>query len=134
MGIFSEHPEADPKIVVEGIEVVFDRGQEAWHFTYRGTAFFHFESTLLFPTRPGLDLILETIESLAPEMRSRIETGVRELTGKELPGAGSYIVDLEGFSKDRIFCVSWSDDSAWGDLGVDFEIKDRVIIDECWGD
>ena len=134
MGLFSKTPKSNPKIIVEGIEIEFHRDLEWWGFTYRRTEFSSFELSLTLPTKAELDAILKTVESLKPEMRSRLQKGLREWADSKLDDGESYTVDVKDFATGRTFEVSWSGGASWGDLGVDFTIKDHAIIDEAWGD
>jgi hypothetical protein len=135
MGIFSKTPKPNPKITIEGIEIAFHQEYAGWAFTYRGTDFLSFKPTLTLPTKLELDFILDTLESLKPEIRTRLQKGLSEWgDGSKLEDGESYSVNVQEFSTDKSFTVSWSDGASWGDLGVDITIKDHAIIDESWGD
>lgn len=135
MGIFSKTPKPHPKISFEGIEFTFHRDHEWWEFTYRGREFCSFTPTLSLPTKAELDSIVSTVGALMPEMRKRLAKGLAEWgDGCKLDDGESYSISVEEFAADRSFSVSWSDGASWGDLGVDFAIKDHVITDESWVD
>ena len=134
MGIFSKTPKPNPKITVEGVEITFHQEYGGWAFTYRGAEFSSFESALTLPTKVELDAILGTLESLKPEMRTRLQKGLSEWADSKLDDGESYSVNIQDFATDKTFTVSWSDGASWGDLGVDFTIKDHAISDESWGD
>lgn len=134
MGIFSRTPKPNPTITVEGVEIIFHLKYTAWAFTYQGTEFMSFESALTLPTKKELDTILEILESLQPEMRTRLQKGLSEWGDSRLDDGESYSVNVQDFASDRTFTVSWSNGASWGDLGVDFTIKDHAITDESWGD
>src|ERR1043166_3068578 len=134
MGLFSKTPRPNPKITVEGIEIAFHRDNEWWEFAYRGTEFCSFEPTLTLPSKTDLDSILDTLESLKPEMKTRLQKGLKEWGDSKLDEGESYLVNLQDFAKDKTFTVSWSGGASWGDMGIDFAIKDHAIIDESWGD
>ncbi len=134
MGIFSRTPKPNPTITVEGVEIIFHLKYTGWAFTYQGTEFMSFESALTLPAKKELDTILETLESLKPEMRTRLQKGLSEWGDSRLDDGESYSVNVQGFASDRTFTVSWSNGASWGDLGVDFTIKDHAITDESWGD
>ena len=134
MGLFSKSPKLNPKLTVEGIEIEFHRDHEWWGFTYRGTEFCSFESALTLPNKAELDSILDTLESLRPEMRTRLQKGLTEWGDSKLDEGESCSVNVQDFARDKTFTVSWSDGASWGDLGVDFTIKDHAISDESWGD
>jgi hypothetical protein len=130
MGLFSKTPKSKPKLIVEGIEVEFyqQTGHDIWEFTYRGTDFCAFEPVLKLPTPMELDAILNTVDLLKPEMRSRLKQDLTVDDGE------SYVVNVQDFATEGSFVVSWSDGASWGDMGVDFTIKDGAIQSEDWGD
>lgn len=134
MGLFSKSPKPNPKITIEGIEVEFHRDSEWWGFTYRGTEFTAFEPVLMMPSKAELDSILSTVEALMPELRARLKKGLTEWCDSKLDNGETYSIDVKDFVRERTFSISWSDGALWGDIGVDFTIKDNAIIDESWGD
>jgi len=134
MGLFSKTPKPNPTITVEGMEITFQREHEWWEFTYRGTEFCSFEPALKLPTKSELDAILDSLEALKPEMRSRLQKELREWGDAKLDDGETYSVDVQDYAAERTFTVSWSGGASWADLGVDFMIKDGAIIDESWGD
>ena len=135
MGLFSKTPKSNPKITVEGIDITFHQEYGGWTFTYRGAEFASFESALSLPTKAELDSILNTVESLKPELRKRLQKGLSEWgNGCKLHDGESYSINVQSFAADKSFTVSWSNGASWGDLGVDFTIKDHAITDELWGD
>ena len=134
MGLFSKTPKPNPMIAFEGIEFLFHRDHELWEFTYRGTRFSSFAPVLILPTKAQLDSILSTLESLMPELRTRLQNGLKEWSDSTLDDGETQRVDVKDFVSDGIFFVSWSDGASWGDLGVEFTIKESSIIDESWGD
>jgi hypothetical protein len=136
MGLFSRAAKPNPKIIVDGIDIEFYRDQEWWGFTYRGIKFASFELSLMLPTKVELAGILATVDSLKAEMRSRLKKGLSEWGDGDvkLDDGESCLVDLAKFVSEKTFIASWSGGRSWGDVGVDFTIKDQVIIDEAWGD
>ena len=133
MGLFSKAPKPNPKITIEGVEITFHQEYGGWAFTYRGAEFSSYAFALSLPKKAELDFILETLESLKPEMRTRLQKGLSDW-GSKLDDGESYSINVQDFARDKTFIVSWSDGASWGDLGADFTIKDRAIIDESWGD
>ncbi len=134
MGLFSKTPKPDPKITVEGIQFTFHQEYGGWEFSYRGTEFTSFEPTLTLPSKAELDSILDMIESLKPEMRTRLQRGLIEWGDSKLDDGESHSVNVQDFATDKSFTVSWSDGTSWGDLGIDFTIRGHAIVDESWGD
>ena len=130
MRLFSKAPKSNPKIIVEGIEIVFCRqtGHDIWEFKYRGAGFFSPKPVFAFPTKAELDAIIDALDSLKPEMRSRLKKSLK------LDDGESYMVDVQEFAIERSFEVSWSGGASWGDVGVDFTIKNGAILYENWGD
>jgi len=134
MGLFSKTPKPDPKITVEGIEILFHREHEWWEFKYRGVDFISYDIALAMPTKAELDTILADLDSLKPEMRSRLKKGLVGWSDSKLDDGESFMVDVKDFVASKTFSVSWSGGASWGDMGADFTIKNHEIIDEAWGD
>ncbi|WP_254509634.1 hypothetical protein [Anatilimnocola floriformis] len=134
MWLFSQTPKLNPKITFEGIEFTFHREDEWWEFTYRGTAFSSFEPVLIMPMKTQLDSILSTLETLMPELRTKLRSGLSEWSDATLDSGETYSIDVKDFANDGAFSVSWSNCASWGDIGVEYTIKDHAIIDESWSD
>ena len=134
MGLFSKTPKLNPKITFEGIEVSFHREHEWWEFKYRGVEFISYGVALMMPTKAELDVVLEDLESLKPEIRSRLEKGLAEWADSKLDEGETFTVDVNDFVASKTFSVSWSGGASWGDMGADFVIKNHEVIDEAWGD
>lgn len=136
MGLFSKRPPKPiPKIVVNGLEIFCGGDGDGWDFTYRGVDFVCFDPVLMLPSEEELDRMLKTLEDLAPEMRQRIIERFSDSPIRDSATDGvSRMVDLAGFGKEGTISVSWSGGDGWGDLGVEFVIKDGTIIEEHWGD
>ena len=136
MGLFSKASKPNPKLIVEGIEIEFHPDYRGWKFVYRETEFSSYELAFSLPSKQELDAILDMLESLKPEMKSRLEKGLSKWSdpASTLGEGESYLVDVEEFVGKGTFIVSWSGGESWGDLGVDFTISDHAIIDEAWGD
>jgi hypothetical protein len=134
MGLFSKSPKSNPKIIWDEIACEFHRDHDWWEFDYRGANFRSFESTLILPTKAELDAIVSTIATLMPAMQERMKNGLKEWGDAKTDGNEQFSVDVKNFSKEGTFSVSWSGGEVWGDLGVDFTIKNNIIVDESWGD
>jgi len=134
MRLFSKTPKPNPKIVVEGIEITFEREHEWWEFKYRGVDFIAYDLSLAMPSQGELDAILADSESLKPEMRSRLKQHFDEWSDAKLDDGETFMVDVTEVVATKTFGVTWSGGASWGDLGADFMIKNHVIIDEAWGD
>jgi hypothetical protein len=134
MGLFSKTPKPNPKVIIEGLEVEFRPDYGGWQFQYQGTEFLSFQPALTMPTKAQLDSMLETVESLKPDLRARLQKGLKEWGDSKLDDGESYSINVKDFAIDRSFTLSWSGGKSWGDLGADFTIKDHAIVDESWGD
>lgn len=135
MGLFSKKPKAIPKINVEGIAVFYDPNHESWEFHYRETDFVVYQPQFTFPPKEELDNIINDVVELTPEMIERITSWWRENGTKANTGQGlSYMIELGKFSEEKTIHIMWSGDDSWGDMGVEYTIKDRRVIDESWGD
>lgn len=137
MGLFSRTPKANPKITAQGIEIEFCRSLEVWRFSYRGIDFLSCETSLVLPSIAELDTLLATVEALMPEMKSRLRKGLAEWLDTKPDQGESFLVDIGNYATEGSIRVAWSNETesgGWGDMGADFKIKDRAIIDESWGD
>jgi hypothetical protein len=133
MGLFSKTPKLNPKIIVEGIEISFQHEPTSWTFKYREVDFISYDLSLVMPAKSALDTILADLESLKPEIHSRLQKGL-DAHGAKLGEGEEFLVDVQEFAADRTFTVSWFGGESWGDMGADFTIKNREIVDEAWGD
>jgi len=134
MGLFSKAPKVTPKITVDGIDIAFHPDHKWWEFTYRDHEFITFQSHLHMPSRGELDSILFDVAALKPEMTERLAKGWKEWGDVKMYDGESYNINLESFGSEGSFEVSWSGGASWGDMGIDFRIKDHKIVDESWGD
>ena len=134
MGLFTKRQKPNPGIAAQGLEIEYDSDHECWKFQYRGMDFVCFGTFLRLPTKEQLDALLETAESLKPEMRARLEKELKGYGNLKLDDGESCLVNVEEFAATGVFIVSWSDGASWGDMAADFTIKDGAIIDEAWGD
>jgi hypothetical protein len=71
---------------------------------------------------------------LMPEMQERLKNGLEKWGSAKPDGKETYLVDIKDFAKEGTFSVCWSGGEVWGDMGVDFVIKDNKIFKEFWGD
>ncbi len=134
MGLCSRKPKANPKITVDGIEIAYHSDHEWWEFDYRGLKFCAYETSLILPAKHELDWVVESVESLKPELRKRLVKGLAEWSDAKVDDGESCSVNLGDFTAGNSFSIGWSDGVSWGDLGVEFAIKNGQIVDESWGD
>ncbi|MEO0793596.1 MAG: hypothetical protein AAFX93_00455 [Verrucomicrobiota bacterium] len=134
MGLFTKKPKLTPTITIEGIKVSYDTDQNWWEFTYREQEFISFSPQLDMPSLDDLNAILSSVATLAPEMLERLEKGWKEWEEVKMDDGESFSINIEDFSREASFEVSWSGGASWGDMGVDFTIKHEKIVDESWGD
>jgi hypothetical protein len=134
MGLFTRKPKPTPKITIEGIEVSYDTDQNWWEFTYREQEFISFSPQLNMPSLEELNAILSSVATLTPEMLERLEKGWKEWEKVKMDDGESFSINIEDFSREGSFDASWSGGASWGDMGIDFTIKNQKIVDETWGD
>lgn len=135
MGLFSKTPKPNPRILVEGLEIEYNREHDCWGFAFRKTTFCSFGRSLTLPTKSELDAVIHTLELLKPEIQSRLKSGLAKWSEcSKLDDGESCLVDIKDLADHKTYRVSWSGGTSWGDLGVDFTIKDSAIFDEEWGD
>lgn len=132
MGFFSKKPKPYPTIHIGEIRVNYDPESISWDFQYNGIEFISYRAEFHMPTPSQLDSMITDIESLRGEMISRIE---KNEFGKYRVNSGErFLVNLDYFNDEGTCIVSWSNDEYWGDMAVDFDIKDHIIVEENWGD
>lgn len=134
MGLFKKTPKVSPKITVDGIEISFDPQSQFWGFTYREHEFVTCGSHLHMPSRERLDGILSDVAVLSTEMCDRLANGWKDWGDVKMNDGESYEINLESFGSEVSFCVTWSGGATWGDMWIDFNVKDRKIVDESWND
>src|SRR5690242_3909188 len=83
---------------------------------------------LSFPRRHRFQSILADTENLQPEMIQRLSIEVKANDGE------TFLINLTDLHAPDSFEVSWSSGKSWGDVGVDFTIRNHAITDESWGD
>ena len=116
MGLFSKTPKSNPKIFTQGIEVEFHQDDEWWSFTYRGTNYSSSGRSLTLPSLVEQDSMLNALESLKPELKSRLEKGLCEWSDARPDDGETYSVDVKEFATEKTFTVSWSGGASWGDI------------------
>lgn len=134
MGLFSSKPKAKPTITASGLQIEYDTGNECWQFRHQSTEFIAFGPSFVLPSDERLSAILGDIRALLPEMEARIEKEFSETPEVKTKDGETYMVDLSGGDAPDVYVVSWSGGASWGDLAVDFTIKNHGIINEAWGD
>ena len=134
MGLFSKKANQHPSIETQGLRIVYHLDHEWWEFGLQDTNFISHGSTFSCPTQAQLALILSDIAKLRPEMIQRLAKGWNGWKGVRMNDGEEYSVNLTDFHSDGGFEVSWSGGATWGDMGINFKIKDHAITDELWGD
>jgi hypothetical protein len=128
MGLFSKKSKANPAVEIDGIKIEYDLANEFWQFSHKGQDFVAYSATFVIPSQARLSSILTDIEKLKPEMIQRFSKEVRANDGE------IFLVNLTDLQAQDSFEVSWSGGKSWGDMGVDFTIRNHAITDEAWGD
>lgn len=135
MGLFSKKPQPIPRITIEGLPVFYHPDSPGWDFRYRDTDFVTYQPHFVMPSQPELDEILADLTALTPEMRTRIaRQWAHSKPPVNLDEDVSYQINLDQFHEAQAFSVLWSGGDTWGDMGVEFIIKARQIVEEFWGD
>ena len=134
MNPFKRKKKPTPSITVDGLDVQYLTNAELWQFEFQGVPFMSAGASLQLPSRQQLEAILAEVESLKPEMIKRITKGFAECPEIKMDDGEGFLIELEQFHIDGSYIVTWSDGKTWGDMGVDFTIKNACILDEAWGD
>ena len=104
-------------------------------FVYREKEFYCFDAELTLPSQPQINSLLAGLAALDNDMKPRIKNGLKQWTGgaAKFDDGEKYIIDVTGFAQGSIV-AKWSGGKSWGDMGVDFSIKNGSIVEEDWGD
>lgn len=134
MGLFRKTPKPDPSIQIGESRIRYSVKHEHWAFTYKNKEFCAYASSFVWPGAGRLDQIIEDFERLQSQMMERIRSG-KEIGGGLPMGVGeSVLITLHSLETEGTFEVGWSGGEKWGDMGIDFVVKDGTIIEEFWGD
>jgi len=128
MGLFSKRSKANPAVEIDGIKIEYDLANEYWQFSHKGADFVAYSATFIIPSEALLSSILAATENLQPEMIQRLSKEVKADDGE------TFLINLTDLHAQDSFEVSWSSGKSWGDVGVDFTIRNHAITDESWGD
>lgn len=134
MGIFSKKNKAKPVVETQGLRIEYDPENEIWQFTHKGADFVAYGATIVVPSLEHLATIQADIDRLRPEMTRRLAEGWKDSKDVKTNEGETYLVNLTDLHSLGSFEVSWSEGESWGDMGIDFTIKNHEITDESWGD
>jgi hypothetical protein len=134
MALFSKKPKVKPTIETQGLRIEFDSENGIWQFNDEGFDFVIYGSRCAMPSPEQLREIEADINRLRPEMIRRLEEGLRDCEGAKMNDGETFLVNVTDLQSQGAFEVCWSGGQSWGDMGIDFMIKNRGISDESWGD
>ena len=134
MALFSKKPKIKPTVETQGLRIEFDSESEIWQFSDKGMDFVVYGSTCAAPSPEQLMEIQADVTRLRPDMTRRLGEGLRNCEGAKMNDGESILVNITDFQSQGAFEVCWSGGESWGDMGVDFTIKNHEITDESWGD
>jgi hypothetical protein len=134
MGLFSKKITEKPTVESQGLHIEYDPDTEIWQFSDKGTAFVAFGRACAVPSLSQIADIHADVDRLTLEMARKLEKGVKECQGVKMNDGETFLVNITDLRSKGSFEVSWSGGQSWGDMGIDFTIKDHKIIDESWGD
>lgn len=135
MGLFSRKPKPHPVITVDDHRIEYDVSHECWEFVHGEFDFRCHGAEFQLPPVERLNAILADVEYLMPEMRRRVTA-----YWERIPEVGSdttltnLSVDLSELASKGSFIVLCHGPDEWGDMVVEFTIKDGTIIEEEWSD
>ena len=134
MGLFSKKRKVNPVIETQGLRIQYDPQSEIWEFKHNGMEFVAYGTSFVVPCLERLAGIQEDVDRLRPEMSRRLTEGWKNSKDVKTNDGESYFVNLTDLQSSGTFEVSWSGGESWGDVGVDFTIRNHEITDESWGD
>jgi hypothetical protein len=134
MGLFSKKPRTNATVEIEGLRAEYDLANECWQFSHKGADFVAYGTALVVPSEERLSSIIADIDKLRPEMIRRLAEGWKDSKDVKTNDGETFRVNITDLASQGSFDVSWSGAESWGDMGIDFTIKDHAITDESWGD
>ena len=133
-GLFSKKTKLNPIIETQGLKIEYKIEYDLWMFSCKSIDFIASGTKLWLPTQDQLMSIITDVQNLIPEMTSRLEKGWKEYGDIKNNDGEGFSVNITDFHLAHSFLVSWSDGALWGDMSIDFTIKDHKIENEEWGD
>ena len=134
MGLFSKKSKPKPAIETLGLRIEFDPDNEVWQFSDNGIDFVFYGPACVAPSRDQLTDIHADLTRLRPEMMRKLAEGWKQWPGVKMNDGETLLVNLTNLHSESSFEVCWSGGASWGDMGIDFTIKNHAITDESWGD
>ena len=134
MALFSKKLKIKPTVETQGLRIEFDSENEIWQFRDGDFDFVVYGETCAVPSPEQLRDIRAVINRLRPEMTRRLAEGLRDCEGAKINDGETFLVNLTELQSQGAFEVCWSGGESWGDMGIDFAIKNHEITDESWSD
>ena len=122
-----------PKVRIRDIDLHYRCEDPEWSFEYKDIGFVSYTAQFILPSLEELDRILDDVENLREDMLNRCRSYWKD--HEHASDGELLLIDLEHYSSDSVVRVSWcGNDDSWGDMGVDFVIKNSKVEGESWGD
>lgn len=134
MKLFGKKLTPNPQVIFGAIDTTYEPNQEWWQFAYEGIEHFSHGPVLRLFDISALELMRTDVSTLMPEMKQRLEIGWKEWGEVKLDDGENYIVDVTNFQEKQEYRICWSGGASWGDMGIEFTVRDHKIVDEDWGD
>ena len=134
MGLFTKKTKIKPVVETQGLRIEFDSEYEIWQFNDGGINFVVYGPVCEAPSRDQLGEIRSDINRLRPEMAQKVAHGLKDYEGVKTNDGETFVVNITDLQSQGTFDVCWSGGESWGDMGVDFTIKNHEIKEESWGD
>jgi hypothetical protein len=134
MGLFSKRGTAKPTVVTQGLRIEYDRDIDLWRFNDNGVAFVACGSACTVPSLSQIADIRADIAALRPEMLRRLEKSCKEWPGVKTNDGETLLVNITNLQSQSSFDVVWCGGASWGNIAIDFTIKNHEITAESWSD
>lgn len=130
---FGKSAVPNPEVVYGLVVATYSLQYSCWTFEYEGVKYVAYGHRLYLIDHSKLEIIHNDVIALMPEMRERLRVGWQEYDVTINDGE-KYFIDVSGFRSSGEFGICWTDGANWGDMSIEFTIKNHEIIDESWGD
>jgi len=134
MNFFGKKPDSNPQIIFGAIAATYSNKEELWTFEYEGVEHISYGNILRLLNNSALELMRGDVVKLMPEMKYRLELGWKEWGNVRIGDGESYFINATDFQEKQEYEICWTDGASWGDMSIDFTIKDHQIINEDWND
>jgi len=134
MNLFGKKSNSEPQVIFGVIAATYSRKEELWTFEYEGVEHISYGHILRLFNSSTLELMRGDVLMLMPEMKQRLEIGWKEWGEVKINDGGKFFINVTDFQEKQEYQICWAEGASWGDMVIEFTIKDHPIIYEDWND